>query len=183
MSVNEPDSNLTIRFRDIPYGWDMFMENVLDPAHVPVSHHNIVGNRFHTFILHNYPPTRAITPSSSHTEISSLTHPTTSPSSLFFLFPLLSPNNTPFLSLAPSLFLDRYKDPMHIFNKRVPSRSEVPFEEGGEYNPLYPEDKGFNHLVVSKGASETSNDFRPPCLNKISMSMKVRSYSYIITSG
>ena len=32
-------------FRDIPYGWDMFMENVLDPAHVPVSHHNIIGNR------------------------------------------------------------------------------------------------------------------------------------------
>jgi hypothetical protein len=26
-------------------GWDMFMENTLDPAHVPVSHHNIVGNR------------------------------------------------------------------------------------------------------------------------------------------
>jgi phenylpropionate dioxygenase-like ring-hydroxylating dioxygenase large terminal subunit len=26
-------------------GWDMFMENVLDPAHVVVSHHNIIGNR------------------------------------------------------------------------------------------------------------------------------------------
>lgn len=35
-------------FRDIPYGWDMFMENVLDPAHVPVSHHNIIGNRLIT---------------------------------------------------------------------------------------------------------------------------------------
>jgi phenylpropionate dioxygenase-like ring-hydroxylating dioxygenase large terminal subunit len=32
-------------FRDLPYGWDMFMENTLDPAHVAVSHHNIVGNR------------------------------------------------------------------------------------------------------------------------------------------
>ena len=32
--------------KDLPYGWDYFMENVLDPAHVPVSHHNIVGNRY-----------------------------------------------------------------------------------------------------------------------------------------
>ncbi|KOP24545.1 (2Fe-2S)-binding protein [Hapalosiphon sp. MRB220] len=33
-------------FRDLPYGWDFFMENVADPAHVPVSHHGIVGNRY-----------------------------------------------------------------------------------------------------------------------------------------
>jgi phenylpropionate dioxygenase-like ring-hydroxylating dioxygenase large terminal subunit len=33
-------------FRDLPYGWDFFMENVSDPAHVPVSHHGIVGNRY-----------------------------------------------------------------------------------------------------------------------------------------
>lgn len=32
--------------RELPYGWDMFMENVNDPAHVPVSHHNIVGSRY-----------------------------------------------------------------------------------------------------------------------------------------
>ncbi len=32
--------------RDLPYGWDFFMENVVDPAHVPVSHHGIVGNRY-----------------------------------------------------------------------------------------------------------------------------------------
>lgn len=31
--------------RELPYGWDMFMENVQDPSHVPVSHHGIVGNR------------------------------------------------------------------------------------------------------------------------------------------
>jgi phenylpropionate dioxygenase-like ring-hydroxylating dioxygenase large terminal subunit len=30
----------------LPYGWDYFMENVADPAHVPVSHHGIVGNRY-----------------------------------------------------------------------------------------------------------------------------------------
>jgi len=32
--------------RDLPYGWDYFVENVTDPAHVPVSHHNVVGNRY-----------------------------------------------------------------------------------------------------------------------------------------
>ncbi|EKX51208.1 hypothetical protein GUITHDRAFT_159336 [Guillardia theta CCMP2712] len=37
---------LTWSIRDMPYGWDFFMENVLDPAHVTVSHHGIVGNRY-----------------------------------------------------------------------------------------------------------------------------------------
>ena len=32
--------------RDLPYGWDFFIENVSDPAHVPVSHHGLVGNRY-----------------------------------------------------------------------------------------------------------------------------------------
>jgi len=32
--------------RDLPYGWDFFMENISDPAHVPVSHHGIIGNRY-----------------------------------------------------------------------------------------------------------------------------------------
>jgi phenylpropionate dioxygenase-like ring-hydroxylating dioxygenase large terminal subunit len=32
--------------RDLPYGWDFFMENVADPAHAPVSHHGIIGNRY-----------------------------------------------------------------------------------------------------------------------------------------
>ncbi|WP_096588989.1 Rieske 2Fe-2S domain-containing protein [Calothrix sp. NIES-2098] len=32
--------------RDLAYGWDFFMENVADPAHVPVSHHGIVGDRY-----------------------------------------------------------------------------------------------------------------------------------------
>lgn len=32
--------------RDLPYGWDFFLENVSDPAHVPVSHHGLVGNRY-----------------------------------------------------------------------------------------------------------------------------------------
>eukprot|EP00237_Pycnococcus_provasolii_P011837 CAMPEP_0205950212 /NCGR_PEP_ID=MMETSP1459-20131121/2166_1 /ASSEMBLY_ACC=CAM_ASM_001120 /TAXON_ID=41880 /ORGANISM="Pycnococcus provasolii, Strain RCC931" /LENGTH=578 /DNA_ID=CAMNT_0053321851 /DNA_START=44 /DNA_END=1780 /DNA_ORIENTATION=+ len=31
--------------RDLPYGWEYFMENVSDSSHVPVSHHGIVGNR------------------------------------------------------------------------------------------------------------------------------------------
>ena len=39
-------SPLTWTFRDLPYGWDMFMENVADAAHVPVSHHGLTGNRY-----------------------------------------------------------------------------------------------------------------------------------------
>ena len=37
---------LTWSIRDMPYGWDYFLENVLDPAHVSVSHHGITGNRY-----------------------------------------------------------------------------------------------------------------------------------------
>src|SRR5207237_1247684 len=37
---------LSWSLRDLPYGWDFFMENVADPAHVPVSHHGIIGNRY-----------------------------------------------------------------------------------------------------------------------------------------
>ena len=33
-------------FRCIPYGWDYFVENLVDPAHVPVSHHSTVSNRY-----------------------------------------------------------------------------------------------------------------------------------------
>lgn len=33
-------------FRELPYGADYFVENVVDPAHVPVSHHNVIGNRY-----------------------------------------------------------------------------------------------------------------------------------------
>ncbi|KAG5191705.1 hypothetical protein JKP88DRAFT_204659 [Tribonema minus] len=37
---------LPLNVRDLPYGWEAFFENVLDPAHVDVSHHNLVGNRY-----------------------------------------------------------------------------------------------------------------------------------------
>ncbi|CAJ1426778.1 unnamed protein product [Effrenium voratum] len=32
--------------RDMPYGWEVAFENVTDPAHVAVAHHNIVSNRY-----------------------------------------------------------------------------------------------------------------------------------------
>lgn len=32
--------------RDVPYGWEVAMENVTDPAHVAVAHHNVVSNRY-----------------------------------------------------------------------------------------------------------------------------------------
>jgi phenylpropionate dioxygenase-like ring-hydroxylating dioxygenase large terminal subunit len=43
---NDKVVKLFWNIRDLPYGWDYFMENVADPAHVPVSHHGIVGNRY-----------------------------------------------------------------------------------------------------------------------------------------
>ncbi|MBD2777591.1 Rieske 2Fe-2S domain-containing protein [Iningainema tapete] len=46
----EHDSDKVVQLfwnvRDLAYGWDFFMENVADPAHVPVSHHGIVGSRY-----------------------------------------------------------------------------------------------------------------------------------------
>ena len=33
-------------FRNLPHGWDFLMENGFDPAHVPVSHHKLQGNRY-----------------------------------------------------------------------------------------------------------------------------------------
>jgi phenylpropionate dioxygenase-like ring-hydroxylating dioxygenase large terminal subunit len=39
-------ARMTWNQRDLPYGWEFFMENVADPAHVPVSHHGLVGNRY-----------------------------------------------------------------------------------------------------------------------------------------
>ena len=46
----EDDSDKVVKLfwnvRDLPYGWDFFMENVADPAHVPVSHHGIMGSRY-----------------------------------------------------------------------------------------------------------------------------------------
>ena len=31
--------------REMPYGHDILLENVLDPSHVPFSHHGVIGNR------------------------------------------------------------------------------------------------------------------------------------------
>ena len=31
--------------RDLPYGWDALLENLLDPAHVPFAHHGLQGTR------------------------------------------------------------------------------------------------------------------------------------------
>lgn len=48
--VDVDNSDKVVKFawymRDLPYGWDFFMENVCDPAHVSVSHHGIMGSRY-----------------------------------------------------------------------------------------------------------------------------------------
>lgn len=32
-------------FRDLDYGWDTAMENLLDPSHVPIAHHKVLSTR------------------------------------------------------------------------------------------------------------------------------------------
>ncbi|XGV99721.1 MAG: Rieske 2Fe-2S domain-containing protein [Leptolyngbya sp. BL-A-14] len=46
--------------RDLPYSWDFFIENVSDPAHVPVSHHGLVGNRYRDAQYYDMPRLRDI---------------------------------------------------------------------------------------------------------------------------
>ena len=46
--------------RDLPYGWDYFMENVADPAHVPVSHHGIMGSRYTDANYYEMPRVREV---------------------------------------------------------------------------------------------------------------------------
>lgn len=31
--------------RDLPYGWDFLVENLVDPSHVNYAHHGVIGNR------------------------------------------------------------------------------------------------------------------------------------------
>ena len=46
--------------RDLPYGWDFFMENVADPAHAPVSHHGIMGSRYEDAKYYDMPRLKEI---------------------------------------------------------------------------------------------------------------------------
>lgn len=38
-----PEWETVVTFRDVDYGWDTGMENLLDPSHVPVAHHMVNG--------------------------------------------------------------------------------------------------------------------------------------------
>lgn len=46
--------------RDLPYGWDYFMENVSDPAHVTVSHHGLMGSRYSEGKYYDMLPTKKL---------------------------------------------------------------------------------------------------------------------------
>lgn len=41
-----PHCKLYRFMRDLPYGHDVLLENLLDPAHVPWAHHGVQGDRF-----------------------------------------------------------------------------------------------------------------------------------------
>jgi phenylpropionate dioxygenase-like ring-hydroxylating dioxygenase large terminal subunit len=39
------DFNPSTYTRDLPYGWDSLVENLIDPSHVPFAHHGLQGKR------------------------------------------------------------------------------------------------------------------------------------------
>eukprot|EP00271_Cylindrocystis_brebissonii_P012976 TRINITY_DN32506_c0_g1_i1.p1 TRINITY_DN32506_c0_g1~~TRINITY_DN32506_c0_g1_i1.p1 ORF type:complete len:566 (-),score=87.53 TRINITY_DN32506_c0_g1_i1:996-2693(-) len=41
--MDAPGWQSVATFRDLEYGWDTGMENLVDPSHVPVAHHNVNG--------------------------------------------------------------------------------------------------------------------------------------------
>lgn len=44
--------------REMPFGHDILLENLLDPSHVPFSHHGIIGdrNKVEPSIMHQLEP-------------------------------------------------------------------------------------------------------------------------------
>ena len=44
-SVEEGVSTPSTYTRDLPYGWDTLLENLIDPAHIPFAHHGLQGTR------------------------------------------------------------------------------------------------------------------------------------------
>lgn len=60
----DDDSDRVIKpfwnIRDLPYGWDFFIENVADPAHVPVSHHGLMGSRYRDAKYYDMPRIREL---------------------------------------------------------------------------------------------------------------------------
>ncbi len=39
------DPDASTYTRDLPYGWDTLLENIVDPAHIPFAHHGLQGKR------------------------------------------------------------------------------------------------------------------------------------------
>jgi len=66
---------------------------------------------------------------------------------------------------------NRYTDTRPIELVRTPSLSEIPKSSGGDFDEKYPEDAGFKYIVripdAQPSGTVSSNDFRPPSLNKI----------------
>ena len=43
--MNSAPNNPSTYTRDLPYGWDSLVENLIDPSHVPFAHHGLQGKR------------------------------------------------------------------------------------------------------------------------------------------
>ena len=50
-------SNPMTTTRDLPYGWDTLVENLIDPSHVPFAHHGLQGNRDDAVAINMTTPT------------------------------------------------------------------------------------------------------------------------------
>ena len=51
----DPDS--TTYTRDLPYGWDTLLENIVDPSHIPFAHHGLQGKRDDAIAINMSVPT------------------------------------------------------------------------------------------------------------------------------
>ncbi len=96
--------------RDLPYGWDFFMENVADPAHVPVSHHGLVGDRYQDAKYYDMPRLREISTQEGFAFAVTPTAPTIQRTSHDFQPPCLMRIETTF-SDGGSLLLILYATP------------------------------------------------------------------------
>lgn len=95
-------------FRELPYSTDYFIENVVDPSHVPVSHHNVVGSRYGNLGMNvqtSKPLTRdgfGIATSSLEEEGSSATTTFTAPSQVLIRSPFGEDGAAQYLELYSS---------------------------------------------------------------------------------
>lgn len=41
-------------YRELPFGWEVLAENLLDPSHLPFAHHGVINRRFDLYLFTLY---------------------------------------------------------------------------------------------------------------------------------